>query len=119
MDELLVFRLGTSKWGLPSRQVHQVLPATAITRVPGALLPLLGLVAWQTLVIEVLSLGTYLDCADPPEGQGTLLVVETHPKNRPEFVALPVDQVLGFAQEQTNDVRPLDLDQVLDDRPRG
>jgi chemotaxis signal transduction protein len=119
VDELLIFRLGTSKWGLPSRQVHQVLPATSLARVPGAPLPLLGLVAWQTLVIEVLSLATCLGCADPPKGQGTLLVVETRPKNRPELVALLVDQVLGFVRELTNDVRPLDLDQVLDDRLCG
>jgi hypothetical protein len=70
-------------------------------------------------VLPVLALGARLDCADPPAGQGHLLVIETEG----ELAALPVDQVLrvalasptadGQVEVESHRVSLLDVERVL------
>ncbi|MFQ6100487.1 MAG: chemotaxis protein CheW [Anaerolineae bacterium] len=94
MDEILIFRLGSSEWALPARKVRQVLPPALVTRLPGATPLVRGLVAWRARVLPVLALGARLGCSDPPADQSALLVVEAEG----ELVALAVDEVVRFAQ---------------------
>jgi len=143
VHETLVFRLADRKWGLAARQVRQVLSPGPVTRLPGAVPPLCGLVAWRAQVLPLFDLarraehvqgaqnaGQAGDRSDP--NQGVWLVVEVSggpavsaARAWLEWVVLWVDEVIGFAsfeaeasgQERPGlSVLPFDLATVLDER---
>jgi purine-binding chemotaxis protein CheW len=109
MDEVIVFRLGSSEWALPADRVHQVLAPRPVTRLPDPPPLVRGLVAWRAQVLPVIALGERLGCADPPVERCTLVVTEAEG----ELVALAVDEVLHLAESAA---QPLNLEQVLHDR---
>ncbi len=109
MDELVIFRLGSSEWALPAETVHHILAPRPVTRLPDPPPLVCGLVAWRARVLPVIALGERLDCSDPPIDRCTLLVTEAGE----ELIALAVDEVLHLAESAA---QPLDLEQVLNER---
>jgi purine-binding chemotaxis protein CheW len=109
MNEVIIFRLGSSEWALPAETVHQILSPRPVTRLPDPPPLVCGLVAWRAQVLPVIALGERLDCSDPPVDRCTLLVTEVGG----DLVALAVDEVLHLAEFAA---QPLDLEQMLDER---
>jgi purine-binding chemotaxis protein CheW len=109
MDELVIFRLGSSEWALPADAVHQVLSPRPVTRLPDPPPLVCGLIAWRAQVLPVIALGERLDCNNPPVDRCTLLVIEVGG----DLIALAVDEVLHLAESAA---QPLDLEQMLDGR---
>lgn len=109
MDELVIFRLGSSEWALPAETVHHILAPRPVTRLPDPPPLVCGLVAWRARVLPVIALGERLDCSDPPIDRCTLLVTEAGE----ELIALAVDEVLHLTESAA---QPLDLEQVLNER---
>jgi purine-binding chemotaxis protein CheW len=115
MEEVIIFRLGSSEWALPASVVHQVLAPRPVTRLPDPPPLVCGLVAWRAKVLPVIALGERLGCNDPPVDQCTLLVTEAGG----EPIALAVDEVMHLAQPvgtKESGARLLDLEQVLNGR---
>ena len=114
MDELVIFRLGSSEWALPAEMVHQVLAPRPVTRLPDPPPLVCGPVAWRAKVLPVIALGEQLGCDNPPVAQCTLLVTDAGG----EPIALAVDEVMHLAQPvgmKESGARLLDL-QVLNGR---
>ena len=109
MDEVVVFRLGSSEWALPAETVHHILAPRPVTRLPDPPPMVCGLAAWRAKVLPVIALGERLDCIDPPLERCTLLVTEV----REELIALAVDEVLHLAEPAA---QPLNLEQMLNER---
>jgi len=109
MDELVIFRLGSSEWALPAETVHQILAPRPVTRLPDPPPLVCGLVAWRAHVLPVIALGERLDCNNPPVERCTLMVTEAEG----ELVALAVDEVLHLTE---SDAQPLNLEQMLNER---
>jgi purine-binding chemotaxis protein CheW len=109
MDEVIVFRLGSSERALPADRVHQILAPRPVTRLPDPPPLVCGLVAWRAQVLPVIALGERLGCADPPIGRCTLVVTEA----QGELVALAVNEVLHLTEPAA---QPLNLEQMLDER---
>jgi purine-binding chemotaxis protein CheW len=109
MDELVIFRLGSSEWALPADKVHQILAPRPVTRLPDPPPLMCGLVAWRAQVLPVIALGERLDCSDPPVDRCALLVTEVGG----ELIALAVDEVLHLAESAA---QPLDLESMLNGR---
>jgi chemotaxis signal transduction protein len=109
MDEVVVFRLGSTEWALPAPSVRHILAPRPVTRLPDPPPLVCGLVAWRARVLPVIALGERLDCIDPPLERCTLLVTEVGE----ELIALAVDEVLHLAESTA---RLLDLEQVLNER---
>lgn len=109
MDELIIFRLGSSEWALPAETVHQILAPRPVTRLPDPPPLVCGLVAWRAHVLPVIALGERLDCNNPPVERCTLMVTEAEG----ELVALAVDEVLHLTE---SDAQPLNLEQMLNER---
>lgn len=115
MNELVVFRLGSSEWALPAETVHQILSPRPVARLPDPPPLVCGLVAWRAKVLPVLALGERLGCADPPIERCTLLVTDVGG----ELAALAVEKVLHLAEPADPDdstLRRLDIEQVFDGR---
>jgi purine-binding chemotaxis protein CheW len=115
MDELVVFRLGSSEWALPAAEVFQVLSPRPVTRLPDPPPLVCGLIAWRGQVLPVIALGERLDCDDPPVDRCTLIVTEAEG----ELIALAVDEVICLTEPigvEKRAVQPLDLEQVLNER---
>jgi len=115
VDEVVIFRLGSSRWALPAPAVHQVLSPRPVTRLPDPPPLVCGLVAWRAHVLPVIALGRRLGCDDPPVERCALLVTEAGG----ELVALAVDEVLHLAEPVRLDERAvqlLNLEQVLDEQ---
>jgi len=108
MDEVVVFRLGSTEWALPASLVHHILAPRPVTRLPDPPPLVCGLVAWRAKVLPVIALGERLDCSDPPVERCTLLVTEVGE----ELIALAVDEVLHLAESTA---QPLNLEQMLDE----
>ena len=108
MDELVIFRLGSSNWALPASTVHQVLAPRPVTRLPDSPPLVCGLIAWRAHVLPVIALGERLDCSNPPVDRCTLLVTEAEG----ELVALAVDEVLHLAE---SGAPLLNLEQMLNE----
>lgn len=108
MDEVVVFRLGSTEWALPASSVHHILVPRPVTRLPDPPPLVCGLVAWRAKVLPVIALGERLDCSDPPVERCTLLVT----KVGEELIALAVDEVLHLAESTA---QPLNLEQMLDE----
>ena len=112
MDDVVVFRLGTTKWALPAEAVHQILSPRPVTRLPDPPPLVRGLVAWRARVLPVLGLGERLNCADPALDGCALLVIDIGG----ELAALAVDEVIHLAQPvdlETTSARLLDVEQVF------
>lgn len=109
MDELVIFRLGSSEWALSAETVHQILAPRPVTRLPDPPPLVCGLIAWRGQVLPVIALGERLDCSDPPVDRCTLLVTEAEG----ELVALAVDEVLHLAESAA---QPLNLEQMLNEQ---
>jgi chemotaxis signal transduction protein len=114
VEEVLVCCVGRSEWTLPAQKVRQVISPRHVTRVPGSVPPLVGLIAWRASLVPVLALGARAET-------GRLLVIE----DGGELFALLVDEVKGFRpvhvpsdgqEEQGSIPPPLDLERVLDGR---
>jgi purine-binding chemotaxis protein CheW len=115
MNEVVVFRLGSTEWALPAASVHQVLSPRPVTRLPDPPPLVCGLVAWCAHVLPVIALGERLDCINPSIERCTLLVAEAGG----ELIALAVDEVLHLAEPvrpEEQAVQLLDLEQVLDEQ---
>ena len=118
MEEWLVFRLAASEWALPAQKVRQVLRPRPVTRVPGAVPPLRGLISWRANVLPVIALDADCAYARPSSVGRVYLVVETDKG----LVALEADEVVGFIHdpiadppgEQRTGPKVLDLEQMLD-----
>jgi chemotaxis signal transduction protein len=108
MDEVVVFRLGSTEWALPAETVHHILAPRPVTRLPDPPPLVCGLVAWRAKVLPVIALGEHLDCADPPVERCTLLVTAVGE----ELIALAVDEVLHLAESTA---QSLNLEQMLDE----
>jgi chemotaxis signal transduction protein len=108
MDELVVFRLGSSEWALPADRVHQILAPRPVTRLPDPPPLVCGLVAWRAQVLPVIALEELPDCSGPPVERCTLIVTEAGG----ELIALAVDEVLNLAESA---VQPLNLEQMLNE----
>ncbi len=109
MDELVIFRLGSSEYALAAETVHQILAPRPVTRLPDPPPLVCGLVAWRAQVLPVIALGERLGCADPPIDRCTLVVTEA----QGELVALAVDEVLHLVESAA---QPLNLEQMLNGR---
>jgi purine-binding chemotaxis protein CheW len=109
MDELVVFRLGSSEWALAAETVHQILAPRPVTRLPDPPPLVCGLVAWRAQVLSVIALGERLNCNNPPIDRCTLIVTEAGG----ELVALAVDEVLHLTESTA---QPLNLEQMLNER---
>jgi purine-binding chemotaxis protein CheW len=109
MDEVVIFRLGSTERALPASSVHQILAPRPVTRLPNPPPLVCGLVAWRAQILPVIALGERLGCTDPPVERCTLLVTEAEG----ELVALAVDEVLHLAE---SGAPPLNLEQMLDER---
>ena len=96
MKELFIFGVGSTEWALAAQQVRQVLSPGPVTRLPGALPPLHGLVAWRAQVLPVFVLETSSEASPSIVDRSNLLVIEV----KGELAALAVDRVTGFAQSQ-------------------
>jgi purine-binding chemotaxis protein CheW len=114
MDEVIIFRLGSSEWALPAETVHQILTPRPVTRLPDPPPLVCGLVAWRARVLPVIALGERLGCNDPPVDRCALLVVT---EGEEEMIALAVDEVIQFEQDESEmgrrGVQQLALDKVL------
>ena len=111
MNDVIVFRLGSTEWALPADKVHQVLSPRPVTRLPDPPPLMCGLVAWRAQVLPVIALGERLDCSDPPIDRCTLMVTGAGG----ELIALAVDEVMRFEQDEVErrGMQLLDLGQVL------
>jgi chemotaxis signal transduction protein len=106
----VVFRVAGERLALPAGAVARVAPMPALSPLPGARPPFLGVTSLSDAIVPVIDLGAVLGLARSGRGEA---VVVRHGKHT---YALAVDQVLRVATARNGDdtpVRPLDLDEVI------
>jgi chemotaxis signal transduction protein len=110
-DANVVFRVAGERFAVPAGVVARVAPMPALSPLPGARSPFLGVTSLSDAIVPVIDLGAVLGLARSDRG-GEAMVVR-HGKHT---YALAVDQVLRVATARNGDdtpQRPLDLDEVV------
>lgn len=101
---LFVFTLpgtGALDFALPAAQVVEALSAVMPRPVPGALGPLLGLLAWRGEALPVLDLARAVGLPppqDPPRGSSFAHAVVARAAHRRQLLVFPVERMAGVRQ---------------------
>ncbi len=109
-DANVVFRVAGERFAVPAGAVARVAPMPALSPLPGARPPFLGVTSLSDAIVPVIDLGAVLGLARSDRGEA---VVVRHGKHT---YALAVDQVLRVATARNGDdtpARPLDLGAVI------
>lgn len=101
---LLLLRVGQARYGLPIAEVREVGVMQALERVVGAPPHLLGLLNRHGQPLPLLDLRRILGAEPPPPRLDDLFVVVQRDE---ALLALLVDEVLGVAQMDASNFRPL------------
>jgi len=112
MSEVVVVVAGGKRWALPTARVREVAQLSALTPVPTAPPPVVGLTQLRGQIVPVLDLapdGGGEDARAPRPGDA-LVVVELGPVR----AALWVERVLGVESDPAG-VEPLDVGALFDD----
>jgi chemotaxis signal transduction protein len=113
-DANVVFRVAGERLTLPTSAVARVAPMPALSPLPGARPPFLGVTSLSDAIVPVIDLGAVLGLARSGRGEA---VVVRHGRHT---YALAVDQVLRVATARNGDdtpARPLDLGAVIAQLP--
>lgn len=103
----LIFRLGGQRFYLPVASVVHVMRSAALTRVPGTVPAVRGLVNHRGKVLTVAHMGEILGIP-VDAGTGEVIVVEDAERR----FALAVDAVLELSAEARTGLAMVDLEQV-------
>jgi purine-binding chemotaxis protein CheW len=114
MSEAVVVVAGGKRWALPTARVREVAALQAITPVPTAPAPVVGLTQLRGQIVPVLDLappeGEARDDARAPRPGDALVLVELGPVR----AALWVERVLGVESDPAG-AAPLDVGALFDD----
>jgi two-component system chemotaxis response regulator CheV len=101
--EILLFSLGTREtFGINVFKVREVGRTPHITRTPNMPNGVEGLVSLRGNVIPVLSLVSFLDHHDKPEGQGKTMMVAEYSKRTLGFLVHEVDRIISVDWDKVN-----------------
>jgi purine-binding chemotaxis protein CheW len=92
-DAILVFRLGSERYGIALRDLSEVLPLKACAKVPGAPAELVGVISVRGEIRSLLHLGRLLGLGGEYAGAGYVVLV----RGRRREVALNVEHVERIA----------------------
>ncbi|MCL2075010.1 MAG: chemotaxis protein [Betaproteobacteria bacterium] len=99
--EILLFSLGTREiFGINVFKVREVGRTPNITKTPNMPRGVEGLVSLRGNVIPVLSLSSFLDLEDPPEGLGESMMVAEYSKRTLGFLVQEVDRIIRVDWEK-------------------
>lgn len=111
---IVLFRINDALFGLDVRDVQEVTPVLAITRVPGTSSRIAGIVTWRGATIPVMDLRAQPESSKAaPMRQGLVLLVK-----RPEKFGILIDCALGVQRTETafasEPVQLLDPEQLFE-----
>lgn len=99
--EILLFSLGTREtFGINVFKVREVGCTPHITKTPNMPKGVEGLISLRGNVIPVLSLASYLDLEEPPEGLGKTMMVAEYSKRTLGFLVHEVDRIIRVDWER-------------------
>lgn len=98
-EEVLIFRLGEGRYGLPARFVQEVQPLTNYAPLPSTPPFVVGLVNVRGRLLSAIDIRPLLDMVrTPPDGQPLLCIVQANGMD----VCLLADEVLEVRREDTD-----------------
>ena len=109
MDSIVVFRLGSQKYGVPIGSVKEIIPCSDITPAPGTPPWFQGFMNVRGDLVPVVSLARYIGMEDQSgNGAERILVLISESGNR-----------RGFQTDEVTSIETCSLDEMQDIRDRG
>lgn len=105
---VVVVRIGGSRWAIPVMQVIEVLRDAPISRIPGAVAAVRGLVNHRGRVITVAEPATALGLVERPPDAPEVVVLQLDTRR----FALAVDAVVELLPEARTSLALLDVDRI-------